>query len=192
MKKIEGVGTVPLSTTLLLNLVFGGRGFNAAIHNSWLKVFVRMVDRSIQEYLLAAHYWREQYAPRTDGNFALSLPQAGDHLESCVISLDRALRCLVLLLTRTGVDFSRDISLDAVSEYQRILRPTRNAIAHIEERIEEFTQEDQPHTLLINEQGTSARIHDAAIDLDGLHACLTSMLETAKHLVSFDQSSAPP
>ncbi len=171
------------------NLLLRNGGFSRSVHNAWLKTFIRMAFLASEEYEIAARNWREQYAPHNVGKMVLTLPDAGDHLEFCIVSLDRALRALRRVTTETGVDFSGQIDDTAVSTYLSLLRPVRNAIAHIDERIATFTDEQQAHTLFINEPGTFARIHDVKIDLEGLRACLESMLETAQFLASFQESA---
>jgi hypothetical protein len=191
MKEITDRTNVPISATLFLNLALGGGGFLVPQFDSWLKVFVRMTDLASDEYEKAAYYWKFQYTPRTDGTWPMTLPLAGDHLELCLLSLFRAIRCLLFLTQGKGDKLASIIDIETVQLYVKRYRKVRNTIAHIDERIDKQLGANAPHTMRIDQSGKTADIHHHVVDLDDLHECLMRLREVARKLSRFKELESP-
>ena len=185
MKPLPAIPEGDIGNTWLLNLAIAGGGFKDQSLNSLASVFIRKVDLAAYEYTVARHYW-QLHGTRDDaaGTVVLGIPAAGDHLELCVLSLRRAVRCFDRI-RRSKLFPQLDRLLKRRIEHAVLdLAEIRNTIEHIDDEIAAGLDHDEPHTLLLSLDGRSASISDARLSIDSLYNCITLLQEVAKALAS--------
>ena len=185
MKPLPLIPEGDIGNTWLLNLAIAGGGFKDQELNSLASVFIRKIDLAAYEYKVARHYWQSHGTSDVSaGTVVLGIPAAGDHLELCVLSLRRAIRCFDRL-RRSRLFPQLDSLLKRRIEHAvQDLVLIRNTIEHIDDEIATGLDQDEPHTLLLAPDGRSASISDTEISLDSLYNCITLLQEVAKALAT--------
>jgi hypothetical protein len=185
MKPLQKIPEGDIGNTWLLNLAVCGSGFKDNKLNSLTSVFIRKVDLAAYEYNVARHYWSLHGVrdPLRD-SVAITLPAAGDHLELCVLSLRRAIRCFDRLRKSRASPQLDALLKSRIDHAVRDLVSIRNPIEHIDKEIAEGLELEEPHTLALAPDGAVAKISDTEIRLDLLHNCITLLQEVAKVLAS--------
>ena len=156
MDDLSGLGK--LQPTLLLNVCFaqGDREVNRRTALNRL-VFVRLVDKAVDEYEESRHMIVAQIAEgqrsvdemARSGRFIYMLKFV-DHMENCISTVRRILRFLnVLKSDQDGLPFPRPIRKDIEALTKPIVK-VRNTVEHMDERIRrDEIGEDEPVMLKV-------------------------------------------
>ena len=185
MKEINKIPGGEIFNTWLLNRAVGGGGFKSPSLNSLATVFIRKVDLAAYEFAVARYNWLTHGTQReSGGGVFFTLPAAGDHLELCILSLRRAIRCLDRL--RQSKDFPQIDRLlkKRIDHAGNDLVQIRNTIEHVDEEIAHGLEMDEPNTLLITADGKFASISDATIEIEAIHRCISLLQDVAVPLSS--------
>lgn len=169
--------------TALLEFALGGATLGSAKTDRWLKVLIQMLDVACEEYERARQLW-SLHGTTSDSGVAFTLPAAGVRLEICVICLRRGLRCLSKLPAACFAAPNDDTARDRLRELERLLGPSRNAIEHIDDRIQEGLSSNCPHILAISPDGAVARIGRKTLDLSTLRESIILLHQVAESLLA--------
>lgn len=174
-----------ISNSLLLSLLFGKGGLGDAQLNSWLSVFVRKIDVATDEYQIAYGYWKED-GRRDDsvGTVVISIPAAGDHLELCIISVRRALRCLDKIISAPDARAIDRLLRRRIEHATKGLIEVRNVIEHIDKEIAKVLSEGTPHTMRISDDGQTAAIANQELKIEDLRHAIVLLRELANELAT--------
>ena len=146
-------GLEKLQPNMLLNLVFAGIDENIERKTTiYRKIFVRLIDKTLDEYNEAQSLILEQIIERkrSDDEMkkkgrVLYMLKFVDHMENCIGTLRRILRILDKLKgNREGLSFPRTIRRQ-IESLSTPLVELRNTIEHVEEAIQkDEIQENEP------------------------------------------------
>ena len=183
MKSLQPAHSQSLGGAWILNIALAGGGFRDSSLNSFAGVFIRKVELAAYEYAVAYEHWRSHGItdPGT-GRVHFTLPAAGDHLELCVLTLRRALRCLDKLRVAKSFPAMDRLTRTRIEHLAAELAGVRNSIEHIDAEIAGGLDEGEPNTLLLSQDGKFASIASQKISTDSVHTCISLLLQVAETL----------
>ena len=193
-------GLRKLQPTLLLNVVFaqGDREVNrqTALNR---RVFVRLVDKAVDEYeesrnLIVAQIaegrrsWEEM---ARSGRF-IYMFKFVDHMENCISTVRRILRFLeVLKRDQDGLAFPRPIRQD-IEALTRPIVKVRNTVEHMDERIRrDEIGEDEPVMLKVMESQDGVMIGGQTLRFSTLSSLIRKLHSLAEGMAACRTASHP-
>jgi hypothetical protein len=153
--------------TVILNIAFARGGPRDDLLRRNFVNFIRLVDLSVAQYETARSYL-EASLPDAENRLG-SLLSAVDHLEFCIITVRRALNALQSVKGHPESPDIPRLERRALHSFNDELRPTRNAIIHIEKYISSGkVSSGESHALLVSEDGRTASIGGHHLSLENL------------------------
>lgn len=118
----------------VLNIIFGGAGTKDPKAGIFLRSYVRLVDKSLEDYELSRACFTE-FVNRNDNNLLSPLFRAIGHMENCLNSLVRVSRYVEKMAAHP--EMSKELTELRVlgdGNFDRI-RKVRNSVEHMDERV---------------------------------------------------------
>lgn len=176
--------------TLMLNIALARGGPQDDILRRHFVNFVRLADLSVAEYERARVHLTDSL-PGGDNRLG-SLLSAIDHLELCVICVRRTMNALDSVVRHPESPEIRRIDRRAISAFENFLRPTRDAIVHIESDISKGDiAMGESHALMVSEDGRTASIGNNNLCLTSLGNAVRRLHELASELARYRKAEQP-
>ena len=183
--------------TMLLNVVFlqGNKGL-ADKTASMRKVFVRLVDKALDEYNASFQCIEEQIAHIES---RANNPEAGaeiymfkfiDHMENCISSIRRSLRYLDFLIgNQDGLLVDRTIRR-LIDSHKTDLIDIRNSIEHLDSDIHagEITN-DKPVLIKVSADENSVGLGNVSLSFSSLSSILKNLNELSMAFAKYRKNA---
>lgn len=149
------------------------------------KIFVRIVDKAIYEYLLVRETVFNQINAKSGEIYIFS---AIDHLENCINSIRRLFYLFDHIKGNKENPFIIDkILRKSISSYFSQIKDVRDLIEHIDKDIQKGTiKDDQPIALKINENASKVSIGEYELSLLDLATLITKFYEIGSELARYN------
>lgn len=183
--------STPVFGNYALNLSFAGCGTSDPKANSFVVNYILAVDKAIREYNAARNL---MVAYASSANVTTTLVESLGRFETCINCTKRALRHIERLARYPeGPAVERTVRR-LLDNYGNSITPLRDAIEHIDERIQNGGVADgDPRALFVSPDATRLEIADHRLEFDKLASLLTRMREVAEELARYkEQVDASP
>ena len=174
-----------LVSSFVLSSLFSGadRGLDKKFI-IYRKIFIRLIDKSIYEYLLVRDDVINQINAKNGEIYMFS---AVNHLENCINTVRRLFYLFDHIKSDKNIPFTIDKTLrKLIYSYSKIIK-IRDFVQHIDEHIQKGSIiDDQPIALEINENASKACIGKYELSLSDLYKIITKFYEIGYELARYN------
>ena len=189
MPDISDLAKHPLIPVLTLSLMFSrGDQFSkkAALY---LRNFIRLVDKSVREYLEARKTILSQIEEKSrsseemEKGRVLYILSFVDHAENCVNAIRRLLRLLEYIKRQSMSPPIPKIPRKLIEASRNIIKDVRNTVEHLDEGIQKDEHgEGEPIMLFLTDDGRSMVIGKHSLKFCNLESVIRNLYDIGKHL----------